>query len=89
MYNECDEYNKIEIHKAFVNGDTINLMMDKYICWRSEQNEISNNNIMNAFSAGKYCIDIDFCDQLRCSRSITFKTDHNFVCGDMNSNEYY
>ncbi len=77
-------YNKIEIHKAFVNNGTEfvddkqrYLLMNK----RSENMNGQSNDIMNAFATGKYCS-----DQSEYSHSMTFKTDYNFICCGINSN---
>ncbi len=86
IHNEIRE----EVYRASEYNKTARyLLMNKIraviVHKRSEENEVSND-MMNAFAAGKYCIDIDFFDQSKYSRSIPFKTDYNFICCDMKSN---
>ncbi len=82
IYGNELNYNRIEIHKAFVNDGTEfddgqrYLLMNK----RSENMNGQSNVVMNAFATGKYCI-----DESKYSHSMTFKTDYNFICCDINS----
>jgi len=94
--NEMDYAPPAAIHDPFVNGSTEyddegqRYLMFNEICGvtvrrqDASTNPMEMNNIMNSLNNRKYAYELEFFDKSRYSRAVHLKSDHHFVCCDVN-----